>query len=242
MKSSANRLAALTALVLGGLGCGKVQDTPSDAATSVPDAPAPDAAAACKPKPMLLPGSDIVPQGWTQIASPPATLTNPDGGSFVQLTTTTQTNATVSGALLLTYPKAFTPGTPAVIEIQMKVVQVNNHNQYDAAVAILPAVTGTGTQGPIGSDRDQMVYLDSGAVGFADDTQTPFQFNVLDGQYHTYVMAIDASNTLTFKVDGTVALVRTNISSNGTFGIGDQTNDPMVDGSIQIRSITKLCD
>lgn len=88
-----------------------------------------------------------------------------------------------------------------------------------------------------GTERAQMVYLDSAAVGWADDTKSA-AFAVTDGQYHT---AVDANHEATLSIDGVSALTRDAFSSNGTLAIGDQTNDKNVDGVMRIRSVTLLC-
>ncbi|MBC7974725.1 MAG: hypothetical protein H7138_07030, partial [Myxococcales bacterium] len=128
-------------------------------------------------------------------------------------------------------------GEPFKLSVELQVEAVNPHNLLDSGAAILGSFTspfGTGT------DRSQMIFLDSAAVGWSDDTQSA-AFNVLDGAYHTYELSVDASRVARVTVDGAPALTRNNFTTNGTIALGDQTNDPNVDGTVRIRSVTLLC-
>jgi len=230
-------LASLAALTLG---CGRVSNHPGD----LPDAPvAPplDAPPACQPTPLLVGDTDVTQQGWTVIQSPPATLSN--GADFVQLATTTTTAPSglkTGGQLLLslTKPAAFTP--PFRLAITMAILRVDNHNQLDAAVAILPSFAG-GAGSP--TDRAQMIYIDNTRVGFAADDPTlpPATASLVDGAFHDFVVAVDAAHTLTLTVDSEPMLTYPSVALDGAIAIGDQTNDPSFDSSIQIRSVVLRC-
>lgn len=42
-------------------------------------------------------------------------------------------------------------------------------------------------------------------------------------------------------IDGVAKLTRNPFTSNGTLAIGDQANDPNVDGTLRIKSVERLC-
>ncbi|WP_394827370.1 hypothetical protein [Pendulispora albinea] len=199
---------------------------------------APDAATC--PQTLLVGEMALAPQGWTVVTIPGgrATVTHSaDEGGYVQLETGTVTGERSGGQLLITRPNTFEPGKPFKIQVVLRVVSVNKHNQFDSAAAILGSLhTSVGNA----NDRAQMIYLDSNAIGWADDTGT-FPVSVVDGAYHTYELSVDAANAARVSIDGKPALVRNGFTSNGTLALGDQTNDPNVDAVTRIRSVTKLC-
>lgn len=180
---------------------------------------------------LLVGGTDVGPQGWSIVMQPPATVSY--GPDYVHLQTSTNAAATTSGELLLNYPGALAPGKPFKLQVVMLVESVNAHNQFDSAAAIM------GSFG-LSADRDQMIYLDSGMIGWADDTQS-FTTSVVNNAYHTYELSVDAGNVAHITVDGIAALTRNSFVFNGAIAIGDQTNDPNVDSVLRIRSVTKLC-
>jgi hypothetical protein len=225
--------------VVAALGCGSGTHgmLPDAGVIDDPDA-AVDAevdAAGCQPKVLLAGGTDVAAQGWTTVMQAPATLSN--GTDFVRLQTSTAVNGRTSGQLLLRYPAAFDVGQPFKLQVVMFVESVNPHNQLDSAAAIMGSFT---PPFGAGNDRGEMIYLDSAAVGWADDTQR-FAAPIVNGAYHTYELSVDAAGVAQLTVDGIAALRRTGFVFNGALAIGDQTNDPNVDSAIQIRSVTKLC-
>ena len=149
----------------------------------------------------------------------------------------TNSGASSGGQLLLRYPNAVEVGKPFKLQVLMLVESVNAHNTRDSAAAIMGSLTGN-----FGSstERGQMIYLDSGKIGWADDSQS-FSTSVKDNTYHTYVLSVDASNVARVSVDGNPALMRNNFVTNGTIAIGDQTNDSNVDSALRIKSVSKLC-
>jgi hypothetical protein len=217
------------------LGCGEVKgDGPSDAPVSdgaAADAPAD--AAGC-PRTLLVGGTRVEPQGWSLVMQPPASLTY--GPDYVRLDTSTTTGASTSGQLLLNYPGALPP-PPFRFQVVLLVERVNPHNNYDAGAAIMASFT---PPFGAGNDRGQMLYLDSGSLGWADDTQA-FTTTIANNAYHTVEVAVDASTTARVKIDGIAALARNGFVANGAIAIGDQTNDMSVDSAIRIRSVTLLC-
>jgi hypothetical protein len=195
-----------------------------DAASEI-DAPT------CNP---LLDGSkDITAQGWSIIQQAPAALTY--GADYVRLET--KMGKTTSGQLLLTRAGAIEPGKPFKLQVTMLVESVNDHNGLDAAAAIMGSFTAPFG---MGNDRPQMLYLDSGAIGWADDSLS-FPFTVTDNAYHLYELSVDAVGVATVSVDGSQALTRKGFTTNGTIAIGDQTNDPNVDAAIRIKSVVRPC-
>ncbi|MFE8598550.1 hypothetical protein [Archangium violaceum] len=185
--------------------------------------------------PLLVGGEDITAQGWTAISQTPNTLTY--GADYVRLETSTISGGRTSGQLLITKANALDTTKPFKIHVTMQVESVNNHNSLDSGAAILGSFTS-----PAGNstDRSQMIYLDSGAIGWADDTQSA-AFPVTDGAYHVYELAVNAAKVATVSIDGVAKLTRNNFTTTGAIAIGDQTNDPNVDGAVRIKSVERLC-
>jgi hypothetical protein len=229
--ASASASASLLALLIAAAGCGS--SNPPDSPDAAVDA-AIDAPPACY-KVLLTGGSDVTAQGWTVIQQAPSTLTYAD--DYTRLETTTVANARTSGQLLITYADAVEVGKPFRIQLELMVESASRHNPLDAGAAILGAFTPT-----VGNstDRAQMIYLDTAALGWADDTAS-FPAAIANGAYHTYVLSVDATGVASVTIDGTAALTRNNFLFNGRIAIGDQTNDPGIDGAMRIRKITRLC-
>jgi hypothetical protein len=224
----------LFALAAGG--CDSVKDPTSDAnTTGNADAAASDAGATCTPTTLLVGGTDVAPQGWSLVTQTPHTVSY--GPDHVRLQTSTIAGATTSGQLLLYHPGAVEAGKPFKLQVEMLVESVNAHNPFDSAAAILGSYT---PPFGAGNDRSQMIYLDSGKIGWADDTQS-FTTPVVDDAYHTYELSVDAGNVAQVSVDGIVALTRSGFVFNGAIAIGDQTNDANVDSVLRVRSVTKRC-
>jgi hypothetical protein len=185
--------------------------------------------------PLLVGGDDITAQGWTTHAQTPNTLTY--GADYVRLATSTSDGASTSGQLLIVRASAFDATMPFQIRVTMQVESVNTHNSFDSGAAIMGSFTppfGNGTE------RPQMIYLDSAAIGWADDTQSA-AFAVTDGAYHVYELAVDAAKVATVSIDGVAQLTRNDFTTNGTIAIGDQTNDRDVDGAVRIQSVERIC-
>jgi hypothetical protein len=222
-------------LVLGVLlGCGEVEGESIDApgADAAVDT-APDTAG-CQPRSLLMGGAMVEPQGWSVTSQAPSALTY--GPDYVRLDTSTAAGATTGGQLLLNYPGAL-PAPPFKVQVVLLVERVNPHNQLDAAVAILGSFT---PPFGAGNDRGQMIYLDGGSIGWADEAQA-FTASITNNAYHTLELAVDAGGAARVTLDGIAALARAGYVSNGALAIGDQTNDANVDGAIRIRSVTLLC-
>ncbi|RKH86990.1 hypothetical protein D7Y21_19675 [Corallococcus sp. AB045] len=185
--------------------------------------------------PLLVGGDDIAAQGWTTYAQAPNTLTY--GEDYVRLATSTNSGGRTSGQLLIARANSVDGTQPFKLRVTMQVESVNTHNQLDSGAAILGSFTSPAGNG---TDRSQMIYLDSAAIGWADDTQSS-AFAATDGAYHVYELAVDAAKVATVSVDGVAKLTRNNFMTNGTIALGDQTNDPNVDGAVRIKSVEKLC-
>jgi len=222
------RVLGCLAACLAGIGCG------SGGGGRLADASVVDGDVYC-PRLLLAGGSDVVAQGWTPIMLGPATLSY--GADFVRLVTSTTAGAQTGGQLLLAYPGAVEAGSAFKLEVVMLVESTSPHNQLDSAAAILGSFTP-----PFGAsiERDEMLYLDRAAVGWADDTQS-VAIPVVDGTYHTYQLAVDAAGAAKLTVDGAAALTRNGYTTTGRIAIGDQTNEPNLDSALQIRSVTRLC-
>lgn len=186
--------------------------------------------------PLLAGGDDITAQGWTTVAQTPSTLTY--GADYVRLETSTNGGGSTSGQLLITRASSFDGTKPFRIRVTMQVESVNTHNSFDSGAAIM----GSFTSSPFGNgtDRSQMIYLDSAAIGWADDTQSA-AFAVTDGAYHVYELAVDAAKVATVSIDGVAKLTRNDFTTNGTIAIGDQTNEANVDGAVRIMSVERIC-
>jgi len=224
-------------LVIALAACGSVKDNPDvDAPVGVDSPAATDAPidTGCQTRTLLVGGTDIVPQGWSTVMQAPATLDY--GPDYVHLVTSSG-GATSGGQLLLNYPGAFDATMPFKLEVVILVEQVNPHNSFDSAAAIMGAYSGGFG---LGNDRSQMIYLDSGSIGWADDTQS-FTTTITNNVFHTIVLSVDASAVANVTVDGIQALTRNGFLYNGSIAIGDQTNDLNVDSSLRIRSVKLLC-
>ncbi|WP_163777636.1 hypothetical protein [Myxococcus vastator] len=185
--------------------------------------------------PLLRGGEDLTEQGWTTVAQTPNTLTYSEDS--VRLATSTDSGARTSGKLLIARANTLDGTKPFKLQVTMQVESVSPHNSLDSGAAILGSFT------PVAGnalDRSQMIYLDSAAIGWADDTQSA-AFSVTDGAYHVYELAVDAAKVATVSIDGVAKLTRSNFTTTGTIAIGDQTNDPNVDGAVRIKSVELLC-
>ncbi len=191
--------------------------------------------AACLPRAVFLGGTPPEEQGWTVTASGSANVSTA-GPSITQLET--QTTGGDSGAmLLLSLPDAVEPGEPFVVELVLRVLAVNAHNFLDGAAVLMGSYSGGFGNG---DDRAQMLYVDADAIGWTDDTQTEAAA-AIDGEFHTYVLAVDAAGNATVSRDGVSLLSRVGFTTNGTIAVGDQTNDPNIESMLWIRSVSLLC-
>lgn len=209
---------------------GQLADAPSPPPDAAPDAPC--------PRVLFQGGTDPVAQGWTVIQQQPATLTN--GVDDVALATSTDTQTNRGGQLLLARAGAVDPALPFALEIVLRVDSVTRaHNALDSATAIMGSLTGAfGNE----AERSQMIYIDTAAIGFADDMAgTAVAAALVDGAFHTYVLAVDAAHTATLSVDGVPKLSRASYATNGTIAIGDQTNDASYDSALRLKRVTRLC-
>jgi hypothetical protein len=205
-----------------------------DAFVAVDQAPPPPDLACA---PLFVGGVDPATQGWTTILQQPATLSTPSPG-VTQLQTTTTSGAPSSGQLLLWRSAAIMTGKAFTIDFVVKVIAVSPHNQYDSATALMGSLTpSAGTQ----TDRGEMIYIDGDKIGWGDDTQSAAA-NALDGNFHTYRLAVDAAGNATVSRDSTALLSRSGYTTTGNLAFGDQTNDPNVDSTMQIQSVTLLCN
>jgi hypothetical protein len=226
------RGAVLFVVAIAGCGSGK---NPGIDANMAADSAVDTGAAGCQPEVLLAGGTDVAQQGWSTVMQAPASLTY--GPDYVQLTTSTTTNATTGGQLLLTHSSALEPGTPFGVQVVMLVETVTPHNPLDSAAAIMGAFTA-----PFGttSERGQMIYLDGGSIGWADNTQA-FTASIANNAYHIYELSVGADSIARVSVDGVQALTRNGFAWNGVIAIGDQTNEANVDSVLRLRSVTKLC-
>ena len=176
-------------------------------------------------------GIDVAAQGWSVVSVQPSVLSY--GLDYTRLSTSTTQGARTSGQLLLRYPEAVTVPGAFRLRTVLQVEAVNSHNSLDSGAAILGSFTS-----PFGNavDRSQMIYLDATRVGWSDDTASA-AVAVLDGAYHVYELVVDATGAATFSVDGVQKLTRANFSRTGQIALGDQTNDPNVDGAMRIKSV-----
>jgi len=183
---------------------------------------------------LLRPGVDLAQQGWLVLTQGPATLTNTV--DEVSIVSTTTEGASTGGQLLIYLPDAVP--TDAAFSLQVVVaVDRATHDALDAGAAILG-----GYLPPFGtsSERAQMVYLATNALGWGDDTGS-FAGAAGNGLFHTYVLAVDADGAATLTFDGQLALTRAGFVTNGTIALGDQSNDAGIDGQMRVKSVTLLC-
>jgi len=234
------RWLVVLSVVACGSGPAERADAPApvvDAVDAVEDAAPdamPDAVLGCQPTPLLVGSSDVVAQGWSVVTSGAAVLSYE--GAYARLQTSTGVNA-ISGQLLLMRTNAFELDQPFKVEIVMQVDAVDPHDPFDAAAAILGSFT---PPFGVGNQREQMIYLDAAKLGWADDSAS-HAASVQDGADHVYQLSVDTDHVARVTVDGAAALSRPAFTSNGTLAIGDQTNEPNLDSTLRIRSVTRLC-
>lgn len=221
------------------VGCGDSSDrhiTDARPIDARPDAPT-DAPPDAKPcPPLLVGGTDVTTQGWTVTQQAPAMLSY--GADYVELATTTTAAAATGGQLLLVHAAAVTPGQPFTVRAELQITTVTPHNQFDAGTAILGSMSG-GAGSP--TDRAEMIYIDRDKIGWADDSASAA--HTLDTTaFHTYELSVDAAGTATVSLDGVPLLSRVSYTTTGSIAIGDQSNDPNVDGTMRIRSVTQVCN
>lgn len=217
------------------VGCGDDPARAIDAAAGADgaiDAPASDAPS-CAPRSLLVGGQPVEPQGWTIVQSGAAAVTL--AGDATRLTTTT-----VGGAgahLLLTRAGALDPSRPFAISVELQVAAVAAHNPLDAAAAILAGFT---PPFGVGAERAQMLYLDAARVGWADDS-AQHAVAVTDGRAHTVRLDYDGAGVMQVRFDGALALTRAGFVPGDTLAIGDQSNDPGLEATVDVRAVTELC-
>lgn len=188
----------------------------------------------CAPAVLFDGASAPAAQGWQVAQQEDATIAQ--GIDHVRLVTRAGNNGRGS-QLVLYRPSTLPTNEPFTVQVELQVEDVVPHNPLDAAAAILASFTP-----PFGSsvERAQMVYLDGGALGWADDTQT-YAAAITNGNYHTYQLSVDAARTLRVAIDGTPALSREGFTTNGTLAVGDQTNDSNLESKLRLRKITRVC-
>ncbi len=183
---------------------------------------------------LLVGGTDVTTQGWSIISVPVSDLTS--DADVTQITTSTPNGARTSGQLLLSRANAYEAGKPFTIQFEVLVASVDPHNPLDSGAAILGSFSGAAG---ISTERRQMIYLDEAAIGWADDTQSAAVG--VKNTKHVFELSVDIAQVATVSVDGVAKLTRNAFASNGTIAIGDQTNDPNVDSTMRIRSVTRIC-
>lgn len=206
-------------------------DAPPDAPLDAPPDVPPDA---CISQPLFIGGSDPQTQGW-MVAMDGTAFVTTSGPTITQLQT--QTTAGAGAILLLVRPNVVTPGTPWGIEVVMEVFAANPHNFLDSAAVIMGSYSAPT---PDGDQRGEMIYLDGDSIGWADDTQSAAANN-FDNRFHTYQLLVDAAGNATVTRDGANLLTRAGFTTTGSIAIGDQTNDPNVESTLLVRSISRLC-
>ena len=181
-------------------------------------------------------GVDPTTQGWTTTLQQPATLSSPSAG-ITQLQTMTASGGQSGGQLLISRAVGITTGKAFTVEFVIKVIAVAPHNQLDSAAALMGSFTpSVGNQ----TDRSEMIYIDSDKIGWADDSASA-AVSSLDGNFHTYRLAVDSAGNAMVSRDGAQLLTRSGYTTNGTIAFGDQTNDANVDSTLQVQSVTLLC-
>jgi len=178
---------------------------------------------------------DYSAQGWTLTSASPSYTANIVEGAL-ELGTTTASGAFTGGHALLwrTLPTAM--GAPFTFEVDLRLIAASRHNPSDAGAAILASFT------PVfgmPAQRSQMIYLETDRIGWANDSASAAVD--LDDAFHTVRFSIDSDDLARVTVDGTEVLTRSSFETNGNIAIGDQTNDPNVDGTMRIRAVRLVC-
>jgi hypothetical protein len=232
------RMRVLAGFVLAAVAaCGNVEQTPDastlpDSPPGTPDAGMPDAGG-CVDTAIFLGGMDVAAQGWDVTQSGAASV-NTFGPTITQITT--QTVGSGGAQLLISKRNAVTPGAAFIVELSMQVMAADPHNFLDGASVLMGSFSGGFGDGV---ERGEMIYIDPGAIGWADDTGTA-PGNATD-TFHNYRLSVDAGGNATVSRDGVALLNRAGFTTNGTIAFGDQTNDANVEANLLIRSVTLIC-
>ena len=88
------------------------------------------------------------------------------------------------------------------------------------------------------TDRSEMIYFDSAAIGWSDDSQS---YAVDTSIFHVYRLDVSAGGHAEVRVDGTLALSRDNFTTTGVVAVGDQTNDANFDATFELYQLDELC-
>ena len=187
------------------------------------------------PIPLFDGALDHTTQGWSLQTMAPFEATLVDGA--LRLATTTDPGASTGGMALLWRALPLPAGSPLTFEVDLSLERASAHNTFDAGAAILMAYTPAFGQG---AQRAQMVYLESARIGWADDSASA-AIDLGDQTPRTFRVSIDTNRFARVAVDGVELLTRDGVENNGQIAIGDQTNDPNVDGAMRIRAVRLLC-
>lgn len=230
----------LVGVIAAAAGCGSVASRDADAPPAGADArPGADAARSpdagtCTPGIILSPGADPAAQGWTVTQSGFATLSYTDPAA-IQLET--MPGGIDGGATLILSRRVVASGQPFGFEVIMRVDRVDTHQEWNTPVTLAGAYSGI--PGTV-AERDQRIYVDGGAMGWADDLGTAVA-NALDGAFHTYEVDVAATGQASVIRDGAAVLSRTAFTTDGTIAIGDLTSQLQLEASIAIQSVTVRC-
>jgi hypothetical protein len=199
------------------------------------------------PQPLLEGSSTPDLQGWSVLQTSDAVGTVSSDQVLIQYNTASMPCPAPckTGPMVLYYKEiGISDGTAYALEWRLKVVTSDTHNPLDAAVAFMGSFTPSTTFGTA-PERSQMIYFETGAIGWADDSTAPqavsrYLVNTTD-VFHVYRLDVDAAGHAEVRVDGNLALTREGFSTNGTIAIGDQTNEANLESQFLVYSIRKLC-
>jgi hypothetical protein len=196
---------------------------PADVPGQGPFPTGPDGA--CQPATLLVGGSNIAVQGWRVEASGSATISY--GLGYTELRTTGNARQ------LIVLPNAVSTDRFSV-ELVLEVIAAGGHTPGNASVALMGSFAA-----PVGSDadRERMIFLDDGAIGFGDGGTS---IGLQTRGSHVYTLERTDDGDVRVTVPG-VEMSTGPYTTNGTIAIGDQTTAAGLDSTIRISRVTRLC-
>lgn len=109
------------------------------------------------------------------------------------------------------------------------------HNLFDAGIVFYGSTTDPNTNFT-GGPRTQFIFFDKDRIGWGDESQS-FAMNTTDN-FHLYRLTVDSLGFAQVFVDNVLALEKSNFVAIPRIGFGDMTNDPALNGSFSIASVS----
>jgi len=188
--------------------------------------------------PFLLPQQ----QGWLLTSSGPQFEDIKTNGTYISANTNGVLIEDTAGAGTDSATQSFYHWLPVGIEdgysvdFWLKVHEVQVPHKPLASGIGFYAATADFRLPAGGHASNQLIYLDQDGIGWADDSGS-FAVDTTDG-FHHYQIDVTAAGAATVRVDGEMALQRSDFQILPYIAFGDTTNEPDVNGRFSISNIT----